>query len=366
MSTLHYYFRGLLPLAALLLPIHLKAQDPLSALDAAASDVRQAAVAAQELQARDDLELTSVLASMKDKSAVAKNWYLSVAQSIADRHPDQTLKELQQFLPRLSEDSTARYWAFSYLTRKDDQLREQILESMLADPCLELRYEAVALRLERLDEAKQLSDQERLGAYRELLAAARLPSQVQEVAKHLEELGQDVNLLKHFGFLTQWQTVGPFNNVGQVAFDLVYPPEQDYLDGELDAKNAKTLSKAYPGKENEVTWQAVSTDKEDGAIDLNVAYDNAKGAVVYALGAFTSTANQPCEVRIGSSNAVKVWVNGQLLINREVYHAGATQIDQYVAPVQLKAGVNSILVKVSERAKGRLGAGFCVSITVYR
>ncbi len=320
------------------------AQGPFAELDAAGQNVSQASEAIQKLQARDDLELTSVLAGMKDKPLVVKNWYLALAQSLADRDPQQSTKELNQFLPRLSEDPNARYWAFTYLTRSDEALRNQMLESMLADPCLELRYEAVALQLERLAAAEDAKVDAKLSAYRELLAAARLPEQVQSIAGQLKELGQAVNLLEHFGFLSEWKTVGPFDNSGQSAFDVVYPPEQDYLDGKLQIRN---LSQTYTGKLGAAGWREVSTSKDDGGIDLSEAYNKEKGAVIYALAEFNSLSQHNCEVRIGSSNAVKVWVNGKLLINREVYHAGS-QIDQYTSPVHLESGANSVLVKVCQ------------------
>ncbi len=329
-------------------PLSAGAENPFRMLDTAADNVSQAVATVHTLQNRDDIELLDVLSAMKGKSAVAKNWYLSLAQSIADRDPASSVAELQQFLPRLSEDSSARYWAFLYLTRGNDQLREEMLESMLADPCLELRYEAVAQQFDRLQAQSQLSDEQQINAYRELLAAARLPEQVQQVAGQLEKLGQPVDLLKHFGFLPSWQTIGPFDNVNQSAFDVVYPPEADYLAGKLTRAAAQTdAGKTYAGKTETVAWQSVRTEQADGAIDLNAAYDNAKGAIVYALTEFKAADALDCEVRIGSPNAVKVWVNGQPAISREVYHAGG-QIDQYVAPVKLQPGVNSILVKVCQ------------------
>jgi hypothetical protein len=303
---------------------------------------QEAAEAVRALQADASTELLDVLAAMKGKSAVAKNWYLSVAQSVADRSPQQSLEELEQFLPRLSEDPAARYWAFSFVTRAKPEQREELLEAMLADPCLELRYEAVQLRLARLAEDKStLSKEQQLATCRELLAAARLPEQVQEIARQLEELGDKVNLLEHFGFIDEWQVIGPFANLNQSKFDEVYPPEADYL------KPGAKPTASYRGKNANVSWQAAKTERDDGAVDLNPIFANEKGAIVYAAASFESAGEQECEVRIGSPNAVKVWLNGELVISREVYHAGS-QVDQYVAPVKLRAGANTLLVKVCQ------------------
>ena len=57
--------------------------------------------------------------------------------------------------------------------------------------------------------------------------------------------------------------------------------------------------------------------------------------------------NVKCELRVGCINAQKVWVNGELVIGNEVYHTGM-QVDQYIAPIELKAGTNRILIKVCQ------------------
>ena len=135
---------------------------------------------------------------------------------------------------RLSEDATARFWAFTYITKGKPALREELLESMLADPSLDLRYEAVALGMRRLSESEDMTDAQQLSRYRELLMAARQPAQIQSIAKRLEELGSPVDLLKHFGFLNSWQVLGTFDNVGQAGFDVQYAPEADYEQAQLD------------------------------------------------------------------------------------------------------------------------------------
>lgn len=311
------------------------ADSDLKSLAAVGDDNARAAGIVQRLQADPSIKLMDVLSAMRDQSATTKNWYLSVAQTIADRNPQRSKSELEQFLPRLSEDSTARYWAFNFVTRGDQKYREQILESMLADPCLELRYDAVDLGLSRIKADESLSESQRIAAYRELLFAARLPSQIQDVAAKLEELGEEVDLLNHFGFIKTWELVGTFENKNQASFNVQYDPEKDYEAGKLVANSGSA------------SWQQATTESADGAIDLNALYDNAKGVIVYGLSSFQSANELDCEVRLGSPNACQVWVNGQKVISREVYHSG-NQIDQYVAPVRLRRGENSILVKICQ------------------
>jgi hypothetical protein len=71
------------------------------------------------------------------------------------------------------------------------------------------------------------------------------------------------------------------------------------------------------------------------------------GAAGYAFAAVHSPKEQPVEIRIGSNNAIKVFLNGQVAYAHEEYHHGQ-KMDQYVAPVTLTAGRNEILVKVCQ------------------
>lgn len=300
-----------------------------------------AARLSERLQKDPSTDLIAVLEAMKGTSEVAQNWYLSIAQTVADRDPEVARKRLADFLPRLSEDPTARYWAFDFLTRNNTKLREEILESSLADPSLELRYESVQLQMDRLDAAKEMAPAGKVERYQELLRAARLPAQVNAIAAKLKDLDVEVDLLKHFGFVADWNICGFFDNVDGVGFEAAYAPESSYAAGKLN------LDASYDGKSGSATWQTASTDKPDGSIDLNPIFEKEKGAVAYAAGTFSAGSATECEVRIGTPNACKVWINGDLAIAREVYHTGS-QIDQYTAPVKLKEGDNSILVKLCQ------------------
>ncbi|HBE68237.1 MAG TPA: hypothetical protein DDW52_08825 [Planctomycetaceae bacterium] len=313
----------------------------LAALAKLDDDNPAAAKLAEQLQSDPSTDLIGVLEAMKGTSEVAKNWYLSIAQSVADRDPESSRKRLSSFLPRLSEDPTARYWAFDFLSRNNTKLREEILESSLADPSLEMRYEAVQLQMDRLETAKDLAPKRKVERYQELLRAARLPAQVNAIAAKLKELDVEVDLLKHFGFVADWNICGFFDNVDGVGFKQAYAPESTYVSGQLN------LDANYDGKSGPATWQKTSTDEPDGSIDLNPVFEKEKGAVAYAAGNFNAGSAAECEVRIGTPNACKVWINGKLTIAREVYHTGS-QIDQYTAPVRLSEGNNSILVKLCQ------------------
>jgi len=55
-------------------------------------------------------------------------------------------------------------------------------------------------------------------------------------------------------------------------------------------------------------------------------------------------------LRCGSDDGIKVWINGEVVLNRDV-DRGA-KVDQDQAPCKLKAGANEILVEISQGGGG--------------
>jgi hypothetical protein len=304
----------------------------------------QRAAIVRKLQSEPTLQILDVVSAMSGMDPVQKNLLLGVAQTSLDRNPKTAEASLQKILADKNLDPAARYWAFTVLSSGDSKKRDQMLETMLEDPALELRYEAVKLGQSQAAklkeggaEAAKLKD-----AYQKLLASARLPEQIQEIADSLKAVDVEVDLLEHFGFISEWQTIGPFANLKQSAFDVVYGPEKEYL-----AHKTVNLNEKHDGKAGKVAWQPVSTKEKDGGIDLNPVFNKEKGAIAYAFAEFNLSKPLECQVRLGCINANKVWVNGELKLTNEVYHAGS-QIDQYVAPVKLIAGKNTILIKACQ------------------
>lgn len=298
----------------------------------------------KRLQGDSSLKLIEVVQAMTDADPVQKNLLLGVAQSLLDRSTKPSETELQAIIKDTGLDAAARYWAFTALSGNDAKKREAMLHGMLEDPALELRYEAVKLAQAEVVKQKDAgADAAQLKqSYRKLLVAARLPEQVQEIADKLKELEDEVDLLNHFGFIANWQVIGPFDNRKQAGFNVAYAPEVAFA-----SSKSVDLKAQVDGKSGKVAWQAASTKEKDGAVDLNPIFKNEKGAIAYAYGEFNLAKPVNCEVRLGCINANKVWVNGELKLSNEVYHAGA-QIDQYVAPVKLAAGKNTILVKLCQ------------------
>jgi hypothetical protein len=221
------------------------------------------------------------------------------------------------------------------LTKVDASAPDRIIPKMLNDPSLELRRDAVARRIDAATaKLKDGADEVAAEEFRAALAAARDIDQVKSCVASLGKLDQKVDLPRHFGFIMQWKIIGPFDNTNQAAFDKAYPPEKAF---DAAAK--------YPGKNGDVSWIDHATTDDYGLVDLTKALDKHKGAVAYAAAEFASEEARPVDLRLGCINANKVWLNGELLGGRDVYHTGM-DVDQYVYRGKLKAGKNLILVKV--------------------
>ncbi|HAA52707.1 MAG TPA: hypothetical protein DCE43_23530, partial [Planctomycetaceae bacterium] len=72
-----------------------------------------------------------------------------------------------------------------------------------------------------------------------------------------------------------------------------------------------------------------------------------KGAVMYCTTEFEAKAAKSIQFRLGTPNAWKLWVNGRLVFANEEYHRGM-KLDQYSVPVTLRAGSNTILLKICQ------------------
>ncbi|PHS12516.1 MAG: hypothetical protein COA78_08125 [Blastopirellula sp.] len=305
------------------------------------------AIAAMRKLSQTDIEhLPQVLAGMKNASPLAVNWIRAAVETIAQNQADElSTATLLKFLNDTSKDAKARTVAYELIQGKDQELAEKQIPSFMNDPSLALRRLAVT---QTLDEATQLEkDEKKSGAIKQFklaLNSARDEDQVNEAAKHLRDLGEEVDLPLQFGLITSWQLVAPFDFADGEGFNTVYAPEN-----EID------LSASYQGKEIEelkgpASWKQIETEDEKAFVDFNEHFAAVKQVVGYAYTEFNSAEATPVEFRISSPNGLKVWLNGKLITEQEIYHSGTT-FDQYISQAKLNQGKNSILVKIVQNAQ---------------
>ncbi len=176
-----------------------------------------------------------------------------------------------------------------------------------------------------------------LAAYRKALKGAIDQDQVDEIAEALKPLGVEVDLLAHFGLVRHWHLVNAFDNAGGAGFKTDFPPEKGV-----------DLKAVYKGKDGtEGRWTVYECKDPHGVIDLNKVLGKKKSIVGYAYAIVDSPEARPVEIRAGTPNSVKIFLNGQELFGRDEYHHGM-QMDQHTGTGNLKKGRNEILIKLCQ------------------
>lgn len=316
----------------------------LAALRAVGSEGKgnvEAAAAWKRLVQAETSSLPAILAAMDDANDLAANWLRSAVDAIVERELRAggvlPVAPLRDFLRDTRHDPRARRLAYELIVRTAPKTAEELIPGMVNDPSLELRHDAVQRLIEQANQAlaRQDTNNATLG-YREALQFVRDERQTKKISGELRKLGHEVDLPRHFGFLTHWKLIGPFNNAGLAGFDTAYPPEREI-----------NLQAEYEGKSGKVRWVDYATAHEYGMVDINKPFGSHKGVVAYAYTEFNAATARPAELRLGCKNGWKIWFNGRFLFGRDEYHRGA-RIDQYRLPVKLQAGRNTLLVKVCQ------------------
>ncbi len=156
------------------------------------------------------------------------------------------------------------------------------------------------------------------------------------------------NLIRNTGFITEdaWMILGPFDNSGAVGFNTQYIKEElPQIDTTVE----------YDGKYGKISWKKCADDTLYGDIRLG---KNINWAAAYAFATVTSPDEREVEFRFDSDDQGKIWLNGiEVFSHTKTFTA---EIDNYIIPLKLSAGKNSILVKVCEEIGGW---GFYLRIT---
>lgn len=286
--------------------------------------------------------IPEILTAMDEADPVAANWMRAAVDAIAEKAiaSGTTLdaKQLEGFVRDTRHAGVSRRLAYEWLTRIDPKTPDRLLPGMLNDPGAELRRDAVERALKDAKSQLDLGEKKAAtDAYQKLFAAARDRDQVDAIAKQLKDLGVTVDLRAHYGFIDRWMVIGPFDNTEKAGFAKVFAPEQGV-----------TLSASIAGKNGDaVRWTEFKTDDSHCQVDLNKAIGKNMGAAGYAFAEITSPVKQDVEIRAGSNNAVKIFLNGKQLYFREEYHHGY-RMDQHVARTTLNDGSNEVLIKVCQ------------------
>ena len=97
-------------------------------------------------------------------------------------------------------------------------------------------------------------------------------------------------------------------------------------------------------------WKRVESQDSQGRIDLRATIANRDNCIGYAYTEIEL--DQPVDgaLLLGVDDCEKIWVNGKNVF--EQFTARPLQVDQDRVPVHLKAGTNTILLKIYQNSQG--------------
>lgn len=153
---------------------------------------------------------------------------------------------------------------------------------------------------------------------------------------------------QELGLVQDWMLIGPFDNTNYLGLDFVYPPEK-----EID------FSATYSGLNNQpVKWRTLHNPEWMGKIDLLPLFQETEWSTVYAVAFVESPRQRNVQIRLGSNDAIKVWLNGEEVWRHE--SGRIVGLDDDIFPVTLPKGKSRILLKISNFGSNW---GFCFRIT---
>jgi len=290
-------------------------------------------------------QIPVLLEALDGTNPISANWIRAAIQKAVAGSKTLPVDPIVDYFLDQSKNPQGRWLAWQIVCNHEPKFREQTIATLVSDSSMPLREigiakliadaTAIGADVEKMDDSAK---QRKLAILKSALADARDVEQIRSIAKSMSPLGVEVNVPEHLGLLPTWNLIAGFDNKDESGFDVAYGPEQV----------ASTLElKKYKVGEEEVSWNATTTGEENGAVDLNKAIGKTKGVIAYAATTFESATGCDAQVRIGTPNAHKIWVNGELVMSNEIYH-NSNSIDKFTASVKLKKGDNQVLVKLCQ------------------
>ncbi|MBL8799445.1 MAG: hypothetical protein JNM56_36525 [Planctomycetia bacterium] len=288
--------------------------------------------------------LPQLLQAMNTPDTVVANWLRTAFDRIVDTELKNGGKQLDtdallDFARNVKNQGRARRLALDVVFEVKPTTKKALFwfTDMLNDP--EFSYEAVEALREKAAITK--NPEESRAMLRRAFAACRDVPQAQKLAVDLKADGIAVSLAEHFGFLTDWYLIGPFDGQLKKGFKTVYPPEE-----KID------LAAKLPGKSGRLEWKRYQAKEATSGLPARVVLVNltealgvVEDAVGYAYTKFHVEQEQEVEFRGAGDDNFSVWVNGKKEFAFEEYRNGI-RLDRHRFKVKLKAGENTVLVKV--------------------
>ncbi len=291
----------------------------------------------QALVAKGQAAVPDILNAMDAAKPLGLNWLRPALDAVLEKEKPtlKTITALESFVKNSANAGIARRQAFEWLQKLDEPKAKQLVPGFLTDINPDLRRDAIASEISSLKSLPKGIQVTNKG--KAILKVACDLDQVTELAKILKTESVEVDLLKHYGFLTDWAVLGIFDNTKELGFEKAYAVEP-----RVDP------AKTYQGKgDKPAKWFTIKTNSPEGFVDFNKLIGKKKSAIAYAWTKVESPIDQEVEIRLGCTTSLKVWLNGDGVFQRDEYHHGQNP-NQHIARCKLKKGTNDLLVKVCQ------------------
>jgi HEAT repeat protein len=173
----------------------------------------------------------------------------------------------------------------------------------------------------------------------EIRGRANSTEAIRELLKLSASIGPDEKLAKSLGFVTDWSIVGPFP----------WDPQSGFTKANI-GEPAIDLSASYELQGSELRWRNYSAGDPLATVNLGTAIGMRDKVCAYACAEIEVEEATKAEVRAGSDDGIKIWVNGAV-VHENLVDRGS-DLDQDRAPIHLKKGRNDILVRVTQGGGG--------------
>lgn len=144
-------------------------------------------------------------------------------------------------------------------------------------------------------------------------------------------------IVQNLGFVTRWQTIGPFPYDPSSGIDAEYAPEID-----------PSPDSTHRGIHGNIPWRNMGKRDHLGRVDLESMIRPATGAVAYAATSIQTRMDRDLIFRVGSDSPYQLWINGELVHSAPTDLGGS--FDRDAIPLKLPKGKHHILLKLANES----------------
>lgn len=157
----------------------------------------------------------------------------------------------------------------------------------------------------------------------------------------------DTDLQGLLGIIGRWWVVGPFD---------LGDKNQGWQTSYVGEPNVNVVARYMAGKTRR-QWKRVESQDSQGKVDLRATIADRDNCIGYAYAEIELEKPVEAVLLLGVDDSERIWVNGNQVF--EQFTARPLQVDQDRVPVHLKAGTNTVLLKLYQNTQGW---EFCVRI----